>query len=313
MGTYMLQRLLAGVPVIIVVGLITFFLLHLAPGDPAVIMAGEEATPEQVAEVRRALGLDKPVMEQFVHWVGRLASGDLGTSIFSQKSIGSLIAPRIQPTLSLAILSLSISILVGVSLGALAAWKAGHLLDRLVMFIAVLGFAMPVFWLGFLLIWAFAVNLRIFPAVGFVPISDGVIPFLRSMTLPALANGFPGIALMARMTRSSMMEVLREDYIRTARAKGLSEIVVYVRHAFKNASIPVVTLIGLVFGALIGGTVVTESIFAIPGLGRLTIDAVVRRDYPIVQAMLMIVALLYVLVNLVVDLTYAFLDPRIRY
>ncbi len=313
MVLYLVRRLLASIPVIFIVGVLTFSILHIAPGDPAVLMAGEEATPEDVEEMRRALGFDKPIIEQFARWVGRLLKGDLGTSIFSQHSITSLMKPRIQPTLSLAALAITLSIGIGVPIGVLAAWKAGSFIDRGVMLFAVLGFSVPVFWLGFLFIWLFAVKLNLFPAVGFVPITDGVFPFLRSLTLPALANAIPFSALVARMTRSTMLEVLNEDYIRTARAKGLSERVVIIRHGLRNASIPIVTVVGLVFAALVGGAVVTETVFAIPGLGRLLVDGVVRRDFPIVQAMLMVVAVGYVFVNLMVDVAYAYLDPRIRY
>jgi len=312
-GGYIIRRLLASIPVILLVGIITFSILHIAPGDPAVLMAGDEATPEDVEKIRQALGFDKPFIVQFGLWLGRLLRGDLGTSIFSKYSIVSLMAPRLQPTLSLAFLAITLSILIGVPLGVFAAWKAGRLVDRAIMLFAVLGFSVPVFWLGFIFIWAFAVQIRIFPAVGFVPISEGIIPFLKSMTLPAMANAIPFSALVARMTRSTMLEVLNEDYIRTARAKGLGEYVVNTRHALRNASIPIVTVIGLVFAALVGGAVVTETVFAIPGLGRMLVDGVVRRDYPIVQAMLMVVSVAYVFVNLVVDILYAYLDPRIRY
>jgi peptide/nickel transport system permease protein len=313
MGLYIVRRLLASIPVILLVGVMTFSILHIAPGDPAVLMAGEEATPEDVEEMRVALGFDKPFIVQFGRWAGRLLKGDLGTSIFSQHSIASLMKPRLQPTLSLAFLAITLSIAIGVPIGVLAAWKVGTLVDRAVMLFAVLGFSIPVFWLGFLFIWAFAVQIHLFPAVGFVPITDGVFPFLRSLTLPALANAIPFSALVARMTRSTMVEVMKEDYIRTARAKGLSEAVVNIRHGLRNASIPIITVVGLVFAALVGGAVVTETVFAIPGLGRLLVDGVVRRDFPIVQAMLMVVAVAYVFVNLLVDIAYAYLDPRIRY
>ena len=313
MGLYLVRRLLASIPVILLVGVMTFSILHIAPGDPAVLMAGEEATPEDVEEMRVALGFDKPFIVQFGRWAGRLLKGDLGTSIFSQHSIASLMKPRLQPTLSLAFLAITLSIAIGVPIGVLAAWKVGTLIDRGVMLFAVLGFSIPVFWLGFLFIWAFAVQIHLFPAVGFVPITDGVFPFLRSLTLPALSNAIPFSALVARMTRSTMVEVMKEDYIRTARAKGLSEAVVNIRHGLRNASIPIITVVGLVFAALVGGAVVTETVFAIPGLGRLLVDGVVRRDFPIVQAMLMVVAVAYVFVNLLVDITYAYLDPRIRY
>lgn len=313
MGYYILRRLLASIPVVILVGVMTFSILHIAPGDPAVLMAGEEATPADVEAMRVALGFDKPFIVQFGKWSGRLLRGDLGTSIFSQHTIVSLMKPRIEPTLSLAIIAISLSIIIGVPLGVLAAWNQGSFVDRGVMVFAVLGFSIPVFWLGFLFIWAFAVKIHLFPAVGFVSITDGVFPFFRSLTLPALANAIPFSALVARMTRSTMVEVMQEDYIRTARAKGLTERVVNVRHGLRNAAIPIVTVVGLVFAGLVGGAVVTETVFAIPGLGRLLVDGVVRRDYPIVQAMLMVVAVSYVFVNLAVDITYAFLDPRIRY
>ena len=313
MGYYILRRLLASIPVVILVGVMTFSILHIAPGDPAVLMAGEEATPADVEAMRVALGFDKPFIVQSGKWSGRLLRGDLGTSIFSQHTIVSLMKPRIEPTLSLAIIAISLSIIIGVPMGVLAAWNQGSFVDRGVMVFAVLGFSIPVFWLGFLFIWAFAVKIHLFPAVGFVSITDGVFPFLRSITLPALANAIPYSALVARMTRSTMVEVMQEDYIRTARAKGLTERVVNGRHGLRNAAIPIVTVVGLVFAGLVGGAVVTETVFAIPGLGRLLVDGVVRRDYPIVQAMLMVVAVSYVFVNLAVDITYAFLDPRIRY
>ena len=313
MGNYILRRLLASIPVVILVGVMTFSILHIAPGDPAVLMAGEEATPADVEAMRVALGFDKPFIVQFGKWSGRLLQGDLGTSKFSQHTIVSLMKPRIEPTLSLAIIAISLSIIIGVPMGVLAAWNQGSFVDRGVMVFAVLGFSIPVFWLGFLFIWAFAVKIHLFPAVGFVSITDGVFPFFRSLTLPALANAIPFSALVARMTRSTMVEVMQEDYIRTARAKGLTEAVVNVRHGLRNAAIPIVTVVGLVFAGLVGGAVVTETVFAIPGLGRLLVDGVVRRDYPIVQAMLMVIAVSYVFVNLAVDITYAFLDPRIRY
>lgn len=313
MGFYIFRRLLASIPVVILVGVITFSILHITPGDPAVLMAGEEATPADVEAMRVALGFDKPFLVQFGKWSGRLLQGDLGTSIFSQHTIASLMKPRLAPTLSLAMIAIFLSILIGVPLGVIAAWNTGSWIDRSVMVFAVLGFSIPVFWLGFLFIWAFAVKLHLFPAVGFVPITEGVVPYLRSLTLPALANAIPFSALVARMTRSTMVEVMKEDYIRTARAKGLSETVVNIRHGLRNAAIPIVTVVGLVFAGLLGGAVVTETVFAIPGLGRLLVDGVVRRDYPIVQAMLMVVAVSYVFVNLAVDITYALLDPRIRY
>lgn len=313
MGRYLLRRLLASIPVVLFVGVITFSLVHIAPGDPATIIAGEEATPEDVEKIRQSLGFDRPLIVQFGLWLGRLAKGDLGTSIFSKHSITSLMAPRVQPTVTLAILGLSLTLIIGIPLGILAAWRAGRAVDRIIMLFVVLGFSIPVFWLGFLLIWGLSVNLKLFPVIGYVPISQGILPFLRAMTLPAFAVAIPSAALVARMTRSAMLEVLREDYIRTARAKGLPELTVHVRHAFKAAAIPIVTIIGLLFASLASGFVVTETVFTIPGLGRMVVDAVTRRDYPIIQAMLMLVAVLYVFINLAVDIVYAYLDPRIRY
>lgn len=310
---YIAKRLLASIPVLLLVGIITFSLLHIAPGDPAAIIAGDDATPATLVEIREALGLDRPFLVQMGLWFKRLFQGDLGTSIFSGHSVASLMAPRVQPTLSLALLSLVLSVFLGVPLGVLAAWKHNTAIDRGVMVFAVLGFSIPVFWLGFNLIWLFAVNLSLFPVIGYVPISKGFLLFLYHLTLPAVTVGVVSAALIARMTRSSMLEVLREDYIRTARSKGLAERVVLVRHALRAASIPVVTVIGLVFAGLITGVVVTETVFNIPGLGRLVVDAVVRRDFPIVQGMIMVLAGIYVFVNLVVDITYAYLDPRIRY
>ena len=313
MGRYILQRVLASIPVILLVGIIIFSLLHVAPGDPAAIIAGDDVRPEDVDEIRHALGLDKPFIVQFGIWVWNLLHGDLGTSIFSDRSIISLVVPRLQPTLGLTTLALTMSVMFGVPLGIIAAWKAHGLIDRAVMLFAVIGFAVPVFWLGFLLIWGLAVNLSLFPTLGYTPISKGLIPFLRSLFLPAFAIAIAQTALISRMTRSSMLEVLGADYIRTARAKGLIERVVLIRHAFRAASIPVVTVIGLAFAGLITGVVVIEVVFSIPGVGRMIVDAVVRRDYPIVQGMLMLVATAYVFVNLLVDIIYAYLDPRIKY
>lgn len=307
------MRLLAAIPVVLVVGIITFSLLHVAPGDPAAIIGGDEATPETLARIRRELGLDRSIPIQFVTWVGDLLRGDLGTSIFSRRPITSLMKPRLEPTLSLGVQVIILSTLMGVSMGVIAAWKAGRRLDRIVMLFAVLGFSTPGFWLAFLLIWGMAVNLRWFPVLGYSPISEGLLKHLHSMFLPVLVNSILSSAFISRITRSAMLEVLREDYIRTARAKGLGEFLVYMRHAFRPASIPVVTVIGAAIASLATGFVITESIFAIPGLGRMLIDAITRRDYPIIQAMLMVVATFYVFINLVIDVIYAYLDPRIRY
>jgi peptide/nickel transport system permease protein len=313
MWAYIAQRILTSIPVILIVGVVTFSLLYVAPGDPAAIIGGDEASPEQLEQIRKHLGFDQPYHIQLGRWFLRLLQGDLGTSIFSKREIRELMAPRLQPTISLGIQVIFLSSLLGVSSGMLAAWKAGARLDRGLMLFAVLGFATPGFWLAFILIWGLAVNLRWFPVLGYSPISDGIIKHLHSMFLPVLVNSVLASAFISRITRSAMLEVLREDYIRTARAKGLGEFRVFIRHAFRPAAIPVITVIGAAMASLATGFVVTERVFGIPGLGRMHVDAIARRDYPIIQALLMSAATFFILVNLVVDIVYAYVDPRIRY
>jgi peptide/nickel transport system permease protein len=308
-----LRRLMATIPVMVVVALAVFALLHVTPGDPAVIIAGDYATPDDVARIRAKLGLDRPFLTQVGIWLGQIVRGDLGTSIFSGLPVATLIKQRAEATVSLTILAMLISVGVGVPLGIVAAWKKGSVVDRLVMVIAVSGFSMPVFWLGFLLVYVFAISLAWLPVQGYQPLAAGAWPFLRHLILPAVTLSVIYMALVARMTRASMLGVLGEDYIRTAFAKGLPPGRVLLRHALKNASLPVVTIIGIGFALLIGGAVVTESVFALPGLGRLTVDAIVRRDYPVIQGVLLIVSGVYVMINLVIDMLYVFLDPRIRY
>jgi peptide/nickel transport system permease protein len=307
------RRLLATIPVMGVVALVVFGLLRLAPGDPAAVIAGDYASPQDIIRIRTSLGLDQPVPKQLAIWFGNLLRGDLGTSIFSGLPVTTLIRQRIEPTIALATLTMLIAVLVAVPLGVLAAWKQGSWIDRGVMVFAVSGFSMPVFWLGFLLVWVFAVQLGWLPVQGYSPIAKGFWPFLRQLILPAMTLGFVYVALITRMTRASMLTVLREDYIRTAYAKGLPPARVLMRHALKNASLPVVTIIGVGVALMVGGVVVTESVFALPGIGRLTVDAILRRDYPVIQAVILIVSGVYVLINLVIDLLYVVLDPRIRY
>jgi peptide/nickel transport system permease protein len=308
-----LRRLMATVPVVMVVAVGVFALLHVTPGDPAVIIAGDYATSDDIARIRAKLGLDQPFVAQVGIWLGRIVRGDLGTSIFSGLPVTTLIGQRTEATVALTALALLISVGVGVPLGVIAAWKKGSWVDRIVMVFAVSGFSMPVFWLGFVLVYVFAISLQWLPVQGYQPMRNGVWPFLRHLILPALTLSVIYMALIARMTRASMLGVLSEDYIRTAFAKGLAPRRVLLRHALKNASLPVVTIIGIGFALLIGGAVVTESVFALPGLGRLTVDAIIRRDYPVVQGVILVVSGAYVLVNLVVDLLYVVLDPRIRY
>jgi peptide/nickel transport system permease protein len=296
-----------------VVALFVFALLRLTPGDPAAVIAGDYASPQDVARIRASLGLDRPLHAQLGLWAGSLLRGDLGTSIFSGLPVTTLLRQRVEPTVALAALTMLVAVSMAVPLGVLAAWKQGTWIDRVVMVVAVSGFSMPVFWLGFLLVWVFATQLGWLPVQGYTPLSTGIWPWLRQLILPALTLGFVYMALITRMTRASMLTVLREDYIRTAFAKGLASPAVLLRHALKNASLPVVTIIGVGVALLIGGVVVTESVFALPGVGRLTVDAILRRDYPVIQAVILIVSGVYVLINLVVDLLYVVLDPRIRY
>ena len=307
------RRLVATIPVMGVVAIAVFALLHVTPGDPAAIIAGDYATADEVARIRTRLGLDRPLLSQVVIWLGQVVRGDLGTSIFSGLPVTTLISQRAEATALLAVYALVLSVGLGVPLGVWAAWRRGSWIDRVVMIVAVSGFSMPVFWLGFLLVYVFALWLGWLPVQGYVSITDGFVACIRHLTLPAVTLSCIYLALIARMTRASMLGVLGEDYVRTAFAKGLPPRRVLVRHALRNASLPVVTIIGIGFALLIGGAVVTESVFAIPGLGRLTVDAIVRRDYPVIQGVVLVVSGVYVLINLVIDLLYVVIDPRIRY
>ncbi len=307
------RRALATIPVMGVVALTVFALLHLTPGDPAVIIAGDYATTQDIARIRASLGLDRPLLAQAGIWVASVLRGDLGASIYSGLPVTTLIGQRVGPTVALTALAMLISVAVAVPLGVLAAWRQGSWLDRTIMVFSVSGFSMPVFWLGFLLVWVFAIQAGVLPVQGYQPLEAGPWQFLRHLVLPALTLSLVYMALIARMTRASVLGVLREDYIRTAFAKGLAPHRVLLAHALKAASLPVVTIIGVGFALLIGGAVVTESVFAIPGLGRLTVDAIVRRDYPVIQGVVLVVSGVYVLLNLVIDVVYVVLDPRIRY
>lgn len=312
MTAYVIKRILATVPVLIFVGVVAFSLVHLAPGDAANIMAGDYAGPDDVKKLRAELGLDKPLGTQFVEWVGRTVRGDLGKSIFSGQSIATLVGTRLAPTLSLALFGGLLAVCLGVPIGVMAAWKAGSQWDRTGQVYAALGVSVPGFWLGVLMIYLFAVNLRWFPAIGFVALTDSVVGYFRSIALPVVLLGVTGSAVIVRMTRASMLEVFREDYIRTARAKGLPERSVLFRHSLRAAAIPIITVIGFLAAGLITGVVVTETVFTIPGLGRLVAESVQRRDFPVVQSLLMLLAFVYVMMNLLVDLAYAFVDPRVR-
>jgi peptide/nickel transport system permease protein len=313
MLTYVVRRVLATIPVVVIVAMFVFSLLFIAPGDPAAVIAGEQATPEQVERIRQSLGLDRPFVVQFSEWAWRLMHADLGRSIFTNLPVTTMIAQRVEPTLSLMLVTLVLSIVIAVPIGVLAAWKAGSLIDRAIMGFAVFGFSVPVFVVGYLLAYVFALELEWLPVQGYTPIARGFLPWLENLILPSIALGCVYIALIARITRASMLEVLQQDYIRTARAKGLAQTPILFIHALKNAAVPIVTVIGIGVALLIGGAVVTESVFAIPGLGRLTVDAILRRDYPVIQGIVLLFSFVYVLVNLGVDLIYTLIDPRIRY
>jgi peptide/nickel transport system permease protein len=305
--------LLATIPVLGVVALFVFLLLRLTPGDPAAIMAGDAATAEQIASIRAGLGLDKPLVHQFAIWLGRILSGDLGESYYFRIKVTALIGQRLEPTFSLALLTISLAILVSIPLGVLAAWRFGGWLDRALMGFSVLGFSVPVFVLAYLLIWLVSLRLGWLPVQGYVRLAEDPALWLRHLILPSITLSVIYVALIARVTRASVLEALGEDYIRTARAKGLTEMRVVLRHALANAAVPIATVIGIGIAVLIGGVVVTESVYAIPGLGRLTVDAVLARDFPTIQGVILFFSFIYVAINLLIDLSYVFLDPRIRY
>jgi len=310
---YLLRRIAATLPVMAVVAVIVFLLIHLSPGDPAALIAGDLASTDDIARLRVTLGLDEPLWKQFMLWSGRLLQGDFGTSIYTQVPVTALLAQRIEPTLSIAALTMLLAVAVAVPLGTLAAYTAGRWVDRLVMLFAVLAFSVPVFMVGYLLVWVFAIQLPWLPVQGYVHLGEGGVgPWLRSLALPCANLALVYIALITRMTRATVLEVLLEDYIRTARAKGLAVLPV-LGHALRNAAIPIATTVGAGIALLIGGVVVTETVFAIPGVGRLVIDSVQRHDYPVIQSVLLLSASVYVLINLLIDLSYRWFDPRINY
>ncbi len=312
MLSYIARRILATIPVVSVVAVFAFLLLRIG-GDPAAIIAGDSATTQQVAEIRVRLGLERPIVEQFVIWIGRVVRGDFGESFFFKKQVAELIRERLEPTAALAVCTLILAVLIAVPLGVVAAAKRGTWIDRGVMGFSVLGFSVPVFVIGYALIYLFAIELAWLPVQGYQRLAEGFWGFLERLILPSVTLAVIYVALIARITRTSVLEVMGTDHVRTARAKGLGEGAVLLRHVLRNAAVPIVTVIGLGVALLIGGVVVTESVYGIPGLGRLTVDAVLARDYPTVQAVILLFSVAYVLINLLVDLTYTFLDPRIRY
>ena len=312
MGVYIAGRLASTFVVMAIVGLIVFLLLHLAPGSPAAIIAGDNATSAQIAAINHQLGLDRPLPVQFLVWAGQVLRGNFGTSIFSGEPVMRLILQRLPATLSLSLVTIAFAGTIAVIGGVLAAWRAGGVLDRILMGVAALGFSVPVFVVGYLLIYLFAITLHWLPVQGYMPLRRGFWPWFSHLILPALSLGLAYLALIARITRASVLEVLAEDYMRTARAKGATPASQLFHHALRNAGVPIATVIGIGVALLISGVVLTETVFNIPGVGRLTVDAITNRDYPIIQGIMVIFAGAYVVVNLMVDLSYSLIDPRIR-
>ena len=310
---YLLRRVLATIPVMAVVALFVFSMLYIAPGDPAAIIAGDQATPADVERIRAGLGLDRPFLIRFGDWTWHVVNGDLGTSIFTNLPVARMIGQRLEATVSLMAITLILSISVAVPMGVLAAWNHNTWVDRIIMVVAVLGFSVPVFVVGYLLSYVFALELGWFPVQGYTPLARGIGPWLNNLMLPSVALGGVYIALIARITRATMLEVLGQDYIRTAKAKGVGSRSVLFLHALKNAAVPIVTVIGIGAALLIGGAVVTETVFAVPGIGSLVVQAILQRDYPVIQGVTLLLAFAYVLLNLGVDLLYSAFDPRIRY
>ncbi len=313
MLSYLIRRLLSTVVVMTIVAVFVFLLLHLSPGDPAAIIAGDNATPEQIDQIRKKLGLEDPLLIQFGRWSGAVLRGDLGVSIYSGIPVTTLMSQRLEPTLSLAATTITLAVCLALLAGVTSAARVGSLFDRGVMAFAVLGFSVPAFVVGYSLVYVFSMQLRWLPVQGYKPFADGTWDWFRHLILPSITLGMAYVALIARITRASMLEVLSEDYIRTARAKGVGNSSRLLKHALKNAAVPIVTVIGLGIALLISGVVITETVFNLPGVGRLTVDAITRRDYPIIQGVILVFSGVYVLINLAVDLSYALFDPRIKY
>lgn len=313
MLAYIARRMLATVPVVVMVAIVIFALLRLTPGDPAAVIAGDDASPAQLEAIRVQMGLHLPIHEQFLTWTWSLLQGDLGTSLLSGTPVTDLIADRMGPTIALAISTMTFTLLIAIPIGLVAAWRHGRVTDRFVMILSVLGFSIPTFVVGYLLIYLLSLKLGWFPVQGYKDLSSGFAAFAWRLVLPTIALSSVYVALIARITRSSVIDVMNEDFIRTARAKGVRERTVFLRHALRNAAVPIVTIVGIGVAALIGGVVVTESVFNIPGLGRLVVEAVLARDYPIIQGVILLFSFVYIIINLIVDVLYTVFDPRITY
>ena len=310
---YVIRRVISIIPVMLVVATFAFLLIHLAPGDPAAMMLGDMASVDDVERLREEMNLNEPILVQFVTWLGKVVRGNLGTSIYSQKPVLSELASRAQPTAILSIASVLVAVIIGVPTGIIAAIKRGTRVDAVILSIAIFGAAIPGFWLGLVMIMYLGVNISWLPTSGFQPLSTGVWNCLKGLIMPAIALGFPHSALIIRVTRSAMLDVLNSDYVRTAKAKGLAGFIVITKHALRNSLIPVLTVIGMSFATMVAGTAVTESVFSIPGMGRLVITSVLRRDYPLLQGAILVIAAIYVVANLLVDLAYVLIDPRVKY
>jgi peptide/nickel transport system permease protein len=310
---YVARRILATLPVLGIVAVVVFSILHISPGDPAALIGGDHATPQQIAGIRTKLGLDRPLYAQFAVWARNVLAGDLGVSIFSNQPVTHLLAQRMEPTISLTITTTVVMVMFAVPLGVIAAWRADTWIDHAVMIVAVLAFSLPIFVVAYLLIYGLAMSLDVFPIQGYKPLGEGLRQWALHLVLPSLTLGLSFMALIARITRASLLEVLAQDYIRTARAKGLGTGQLLLHHALANSAVPIVTIIGIGVALLLGGVVVTESVFAIPGIGRLVVDAILTRDYPVIQGVLLLFSGVYVLLNLLLDLLYVVFDPRIRY
>ncbi|WP_413990787.1 ABC transporter permease [Labrys okinawensis] len=310
---YALRRVISAIAVMAMVGVFVFLLLRLAPGDPAAIIAGNNATAERVAEIREEIGLNNPLPLQFLHWAGNILAGDFGASMFSGQPVLGLISQRLEPTISLAVVTTTLSVTVGITFGIFAGWRSGGIIDRLLTAFSSFGYSVPVFVLGYSLIYLLAINLRWLPVQGYQPISQGLELWFRHLMLPSITLSVAFIALIGRVTRASILEVLSEDYMRTAAAKGASSYSMLFHHALRNAGVPILTIIGIGVAYLLGGVVLTETVFNLPGVGRLVVDAINNRDYPVIQGVLLLTSGVYVLFNLVIDLAYTMIDPRIRY
>ena len=312
MPEFIVRRLVGTLPVLAVVTVFVFLMLRLIPGDPAAVIAGDNASPEQIELIREKLGLNEAIWSQFGIWITHLFQGNLGESFFFKRTVAELIEQRIEPTLALAFCTLIIAIAVAVPIGVLAAYRQGTAFDRIVMILSVIGFSVPGFVVGYGMIYVFSTTLNLLPVQGYVRLHDDVLGSLRHLVLPSLTLSVGFIALISRMTRAAVIEVLKEDYIRTARAKGLSDKIILIRHALRNAAVPVLTIIGTSVAVLMGGVVVTETVFGLPGIGRLTVEAVLSRDFPTIQAIILMFSVVYVLINLLIDILYTICDPRIR-